>query len=212
MQLTFVCLSYRGYWTSRGRASEPGLRLDAEAAVRWIDKRHDQSFGKGGSPDTEPILLVWGQSIGSGVATNLAATGRVSSSMPIRGLLLETPFLSIRDMLETLYPQKWLPYKYLWPFLRNHLDSWGNMELIAKHAKEKGEKAPVVYLLQAERDELVPEEQSERLYQRCVELGFPAERGIVPVAYHQQAIARGDGKKLAAQAILKLIQKALSGS
>ncbi len=212
MQLTFVCLSYRGYWTSRGRASEPGLRLDAEAAVRWIAERHDQSFGKGGSPDTEPILLLWGQSIGSGVATNLAATGRVPSSMPIRGLLLETPFLSIRAMLETLYPQKWLPYKYLWPFLRNHLDSWGNMGLIAQHAKEKGEVAPMVYLLQAERDELVPEEQSEQLYQRCAELRFPAEKGIAPVAYHQQAILRGDGKKLAAQAILKLVQNALEGS
>jgi alpha-beta hydrolase superfamily lysophospholipase len=207
MDLTFVCLSYRGYWTSRGRPSEPGLRLDAEAGVRWIAERHERMFGKGGS--MEPILLVWGQSIGSGVATNLAATGRIPSSMPIKGLLLETPFVSIRAMLETLYPQKWLPYKYLWPFLRNHLDSWTNLGLIAQACKEKGETPPMVYILEAERDELVPKEQSERLFQRCVDLGLPAEKGIVPVAYHQQAIARGDGKKLAAQAIIKLGQRAL---
>lgn len=207
-KLTFVCLSYRGYWTSRGRPSEPGLRLDAEAGVRWIAERHERAFGNTGIEPTEPILLVWGQSIGSGVATNLAATGRVPAKMPIRGLLLETPFVSIRAMLETLYPQKWLPYKYLWPFLRNHLDSWGNLGLIAQVSKEKGLPGPMVYILEAERDELVPKEQSERLYRRCVDLGLTVEKGTVPVAYHQQAIARGDGKKLAAQAILKLAQNA----
>lgn len=140
IQLTFVCLSYRGYWTSRGRPSEPGLRLDAEAGVRWIAERHERIFGKDGS--INPVLLVWGQSIGSGVATNLAATGRVPASMPIRGLLLETPFVSLRAMLETLYPQKWLPYKYLWPFLRNHLDSWANLGLMAEAVKEKGRQHP----------------------------------------------------------------------
>jgi hypothetical protein len=132
--------------------------------------------------------------------------------MPIRGLLLETPFVSVRAMLETLYPQKWLPYKYLWPFLRNHLDSWANLGLVAKASKEKGVAAPMIYILEAERDELVPKEQSERLYQRCVDLGLPVEKGIVPVAYHQEAIARGDGKQLAAQAILKLTQRALDGA
>jgi alpha-beta hydrolase superfamily lysophospholipase len=206
MQLTFVCLSYRGYWTSRGRPSEPGLRLDAEAGVQWIAERHERMFGK--DSGTTPILLVWGQSIGSGVATNLAATGRLPSTMPIKGLILETPFQSIRVMLETLYPQKWLPYKYLWPFLRNHLDSWANLELIARSSKERGEAAPMVYILEAERDELVPKEQSERLYRRCVGLGLPVEKGVVPVAYHQQAIARGEGKKLAAQAILTFAKRA----
>ncbi|GAB1310141.1 Monoacylglycerol lipase ABHD12 [Madurella fahalii] len=207
MELTFVCLSYRGYWTSRGRPSEPGLRLDAEAGVRWIAERHQRRFGEGG--ETTPILLVWGQSIGSGVATNLAATGRLPSKMQIKGLLLETPFVSIKAMLETLYPQKWLPYRYLWPFLRNHLDSWENLGLIAQASKDTGEPPPTIYILEAERDELVPKEQSGRLYQRCVDLGLPVEKGVAPVAYHQQAIARGEGKKLAAQAILKLARRSL---
>lgn len=204
MELTFVCLSYRGYWTSRGRPSEPGLRLDAEAGVRWIAERHRHLSEDSG--ETTPILLVWGQSIGSGVATNLAATGRLPSNMRIDGLLLETPFVSIRAMLETLYPQKWLPYKYLWPFLRNHLDSWENLGLIARSCKERGERPPAVYILEAERDELVPKEQGERLFQRCKDLGLPVEKGVVPVAYHQQAIARGEGKKLAAQALLSLAE------
>ncbi len=56
-----------------------------------------------GSQVPEPVLLVWGQSIGSGVATNLAASRQLPQDMPIRGLILETPFLNVRAMLETLY-------------------------------------------------------------------------------------------------------------
>ncbi|KAK0734967.1 hypothetical protein B0T26DRAFT_634282 [Lasiosphaeria miniovina] len=207
-ELTFVCLSYRGYWTSRGRPSERGLRLDAEAGVQWIAQRHDRIFGtRSDSPIS--ILLVWGQSIGSGVATNLAATGKIPEAMPIRGLLLETPFLSVRAMLETLYPQKWLPYKHLWPFLRSQLDSWANLGLIAEASKRKGGTAPGIFILEAERDELVPKVQSEQLYRRCVDLGLPVEKGVAPVAYHSEAIARGQGKKIAAQAILQLAKRAL---
>ncbi|KAK3984834.1 Alpha/Beta hydrolase protein [Cladorrhinum sp. PSN332] len=207
IQLTFVCLSYRGYWTSRGRASETGIRLDAEAGVSWIAHQHESRFGTDSA--TLPILLIWGQSIGCGVATNLAATGHIPATMPIKGLILETPFVSIRSMLETLYPQKWLPYKHLWPFLRNHLDSWANFGLMAQASREKGVAPPSIYIIQAERDELVPKEQTDKMYQRCVDVGLPVERGIASSAYHQEAIARPDGKKLAAAAILKLAKQGL---
>ncbi|KAK4229101.1 Alpha/Beta hydrolase protein [Podospora fimiseda] len=207
MQLTFVCLSYRGYWTSRGRASEAGIRLDAEAGVSWIAHQHERRFGKDST--TRPVLIIWGQSIGCGVATNLAATGRIPPTMPIKGLILETPFVSVRSMLETLYPQKWLPYKHLWPFLRNHLDSWTNFGLMAQASKESGISPPSVYIIQAERDELVPKEQTDKLYQRCVDVGLKVERGVAPSAYHQEAIARPHGKKLAAAAILKLAKQGL---
>jgi len=207
MQLTFVCLSYRGYWTSRGRASEAGIRLDAEAGASWIAQQHESTYGKDGT--TLPVLLLWGQSIGCGVATNLAATGHIPATMPIKGLILETPFVSVRSMLETLYPQKWVPYRHLWPFLRNHLDSWSNFGIMAQASKEKGVAPPTVYIIQAQRDELVPKAQTDKLYDRCVDVGLPVERGIASTAYHQEAIARLDGKKLAAAAILKLIKQGL---
>ena len=210
MQLTFVCLSYRGFWTSRGRPSEQGIRLDAEAGVRWIARDHEQKFGNGAEAPA-PILLVWGQSIGCGVATNLAATGRLPANLPIKGLILETPFLSVKAMLEALYPQKWLPYKRLSPFLRNHLDSWSNLDLIAQSAKENGLQPPSIHILEAERDELVPKEHGELLCQKCVDLGIPVEKEAIPFAFHNEALARGDGKRLAAKAILQLTKRALDG-
>ncbi|KAM7200423.1 alpha/beta-hydrolase [Rhypophila sp. PSN 637] len=211
VHLTFVCLSYRGFWTSRGRPSENGLRLDAEAGAEWISRYHKQKYGDG-SDMPVPILLIWGQSIGCGVATNLAATGRLPTGLPIEGLILETPFLSVKAMLETLYPQKWLPYKRLWPFLRNHLDSESNLDLIAKRCREDGKKLPSIHILEAERDEIVPREHGDLLYQKCNDLGVPVVRDTIPVAFHNEAIARGDGKKLAANAILQLIRRALDSS
>ncbi|KAK0731275.1 hypothetical protein B0H67DRAFT_597188 [Lasiosphaeris hirsuta] len=207
-RLTFVCLSYRGYWTSRGRPSEKGIQFDAEAGVRWITEEHRSTYGcNAGRP--VPVLLLWGQSIGSGVATNLAATGIVSPDLPIRGLILETPFLSVRAMLTALYPQKWLPYKHLWPFLRNHLDSMTNLSLIDERSKKEGGATPEIFILEAGRDELVPKEHGELLFQSCLDLGLPVEKNTVPAAYHSEAIARGDGKKLAAHAILQLTKRAL---
>lgn len=207
-RLTFVCLSYRGYWTSRGRPSESGIQFDAEAGVRWIAEQHQSAYGCHAESPV-PILLLWGQSIGSGVATNLAATGRISADLPISGLVLETPFLSVRAMLAVLYPQKWLPYKHLWPFLRNHLDSMTNLGLIAERSREMGGATPKIFILEAGRDELVPKEHGELLHKRCLDLGVSVEKNTIPVAYHSEAIARGDGKKLAAQAILQLTKRAL---
>jgi hypothetical protein len=60
--------------------------------------------------------LSGGQSIGAGFATNLAAQTEPSmSNLALKTLILETLFLSVRAMLETLYPQKWIPYRHLWP-------------------------------------------------------------------------------------------------
>ena len=205
-KLTFVCLSYRGYWRSRGRPTENGINLDAEAGARWIAQTHRRMYPDG-TQSPEPALLVWGQSIGSGFATNLAASHRLPSGLPVKGLILETPFLNTRAMLETLYPQKWLPYKYLWPFLWNHLDSWANFAQMAGASEKTAAALPAVFILEAERDELVPREHGEKLYQRCKDLGFDVEKASAPVAYHSEAITRGGGKKLAAEAILRLVRK-----
>jgi hypothetical protein len=92
--------------------------------------------------------------------------------MRVNGLVLETPFTSTRAMLKALYPQKWLPYQYLWPFLRSHLNSWANFEAIAL---KYGTEAPAIHIIEAGKDELVPSNHGEELYQRCVELGLPVD-------------------------------------
>ncbi|KAK0746348.1 hypothetical protein B0T18DRAFT_438351 [Schizothecium vesticola] len=182
-ELTFVCLSYRGYWTSKGRPSESGFRLDAEAGAQWIFEHHQhQRTHATGVGDGAPILLVWGQSIGCGVATNLAATGKLPPGLPIKGLILETPFLSVRPML---------------------------LALVADRTEKEGRRPPRVFILEVQKDELVPRELGDMLEQKCLEIGLPVERADSPSALHSEAIGRVGGRTLVAQAIVKMAEQAL---
>lgn len=206
---TVVCLSYRGYWTSRGRPTERGLRLDSAAAVEWISRAHRESSCE--NPESlrrQAELVLWGQSIGSGVATNLAAEKAMPENLRLNSLILETPFTSIRDMLAALYPQKWVPYRYLWPFLRNHLDSWKNLKLIADLHGTEGSPAPEVLIVQAAKDELVPAELSQRLYDRCMNVRIPVRKAMVSGAFHNDAIFRQDGRLAVSRFLAEKIRAA----
>lgn len=198
VRCTMVCLSYRGYWTSRGRPTEKGLNRDATAALNWISQLHRNSDGGGTEGSRTPAQLVlWGQSIGAGVATNLAAETPMPADVHLNSLILETPFTSIRAMLEVLYPQKWLPYRYLWPFLRNHLDSWNNLGVISQKytTKEPSPNAPVVFILEAAKDELVPHELSQKLHDRCLDVQLPVMKKAVAGAFHNDTMFRGEGRR-----------------
>jgi hypothetical protein len=79
-----LLLDYRGYGRSEGSPSERGIYLDGEAALAALQ----------GRPGVDPERIVlWGRSIGAAVAVHLAAT------RPVRALVLESPFTSVRDLL-----------------------------------------------------------------------------------------------------------------
>lgn len=199
---TVIGVSYRGYWASHDRPSERGINMDTEAALQWITRIHKT---RKVASQAEPVVLLWGQSVGCGFASNLAAQTTEESNLPIRGMVLETPFTNTRDMLKALYPQKWLPYQYLWPFLRNHLDTWKNLEIVAQ--KSKGQAMPV-YIVEAGSDELVPQDHGEILCKRCEDLGLPVERHTVRKALHNDVSIRQSGK----QAIAEYIQSAVAAA
>lgn len=112
-------------------------------------------------------------------------------------------------MLLAVYPPKWVPYRYLWPFLRNHLDSWRNLELIVDRSEKEGRNPPRVFILEAQKDELVPREHGDMLEQKCLELGLPVERAVSPKAFHSEAIGRVGGRTLVAQAIVEMAEQTL---
>lgn len=94
-------------------------------------------------------------------------------------------------MLAELYPQKWLPYRYLHPFLRNFLDSHRNLGTIAAAREQKDIPPPNILMVQAGKDELVPERHTKELEKRCDEVGIPVEIFTCPQAYHNDAISYG---------------------
>lgn len=204
LSFTAVCLSYRGYWTSHDRPSEAGINKDCEAALRWIfNLHHAKSHGE---PLHKPVVVLWGQSIGCGFATNLAAAVSSPDDMAVDALVLETPFTSTKDMLAALYPQSWLPYRHLWPFLQSQLDSWTNIELIAQ--RYNGHRTPTVHIVEAGRDELVPSDHASRLQKRCEEVGILTEHVTIKSAFHNTVMVRRDGRDAAAASILSGVKKA----
>ena len=203
---TIVAVSYRGYWTSRGRASQAGLELDAARAIQFAVEHFSSST-------SDLRLVLWGQSIGAGIA-NVAAARYVaetaqakSTHLPfLRGLVLETPFTSINDMLIALYPQKWLPYRYLGVFLRNSLDSRAAIKGVTRAIANPSSQtlAPKVLILQAENDELVPGDHAAELESLYRNAGLETERRTIRGALHTEVMAKGDGRNAIAQFLKEL--------
>jgi fermentation-respiration switch protein FrsA (DUF1100 family) len=77
--------SYRGYSRNPGDPSEAGLFADARAILGALPRGHGP-------------VVVWGQSLGTGVAARMAAEGRAS------GLILQSPYTSVVDIAAMAYP------------------------------------------------------------------------------------------------------------
>ena len=201
-----VALSYRGFWTSSGHPSEAGIKLDASAVVTWVTENFSCNMNEG---DEDVSLVLWGQSLGAGVALDAAAsaaTTRLDSNngkegTGIEGLLLETPFVSVEAMLLELYPQKWLPYRYLSPFLRNHWDSKGALRRLAASCEDRkilagahGSGSLKMLILQAGKDELVPSSQGSELETCARGIGFDVRRLEVTAALHNEVSTKASGR------------------
>ncbi|MBE1237828.1 alpha/beta hydrolase [Phaeovibrio sulfidiphilus] len=87
--LDVLIFDYRGFGESSGTPSVRGTEMDARAAWDWLVRE------KGVSPGD---IVIYGRSLGGGVAASLAA--RVQPG----GLILDSTFTTIQDVLETLYP------------------------------------------------------------------------------------------------------------
>ncbi len=85
--VALMVVDYPGYGASGGRATEDGLYEAADLAYGALAARVDPAR-----------IFVYGRSLGSVVATHVAATHAV------RGLVLESPFTSAQEMSRRHYP------------------------------------------------------------------------------------------------------------
>ena len=129
-----LLFDYRGYGNSRGRPSEEGTYLDAEAAYEHLISV------AGFAPQR---ILVLGESLGGAVAIELARR------RPVAGVILENTFTSLPDVGAKLYP--WFPVRWL---ARLRFDS---------AAKIGALEHPVLVVHTAD-DEVVPFEHGRALF------------------------------------------------
>jgi fermentation-respiration switch protein FrsA (DUF1100 family) len=90
-----LAIDYRGYGASTGTPAEAGLHIDADAA-------YDAAAALGFSGDK---ILLFGESLGSGVALELA------TRRPVAGIILDSPYSSIVDVAAGRFP--FLPVRLL---------------------------------------------------------------------------------------------------
>ena len=152
-----VAFHYRGYRPSTGRPSADALLEDAPLVLRAAANR----------VEPERIVAV-GFSIGSGVAASL------SSQPGVDGLILVTPFDSLKAVAAELYP--WLP---IGPFFRHEIDTGAHLA---------GSRVPVA-IIAAERDEIIPPGRTEALRPRVSNLVFDRTIGG---AGHNDIYGRGE--------------------
>ena len=128
-----AAVEYRGYGGSSGRPSEAGLIADGEAAYAFAAARYPAQQ-----------IVLWGESLGSGVAVTLAA------EKPVGRVILEAPFTSAAAVASLHY--WYLPVRLLMK------DQFRSDEHVGKIT------APVL-ILHGARDSVVPYAMGERLFE-----------------------------------------------
>jgi fermentation-respiration switch protein FrsA (DUF1100 family) len=87
-EMGVLLLAYRGYSGNDGEPSEEGLYRDARAALDWL-----RSAGV-----EDASIVLYGASLGSGVATEMAAEGEYGA------VVLEAPYTSVVDVAASRFP------------------------------------------------------------------------------------------------------------
>ena len=147
---------YRGYGGNPGEPTEAGLYADSVGAYTYLR-------AQGVDPAR---ILVWGESLGTGLATMLAA------EHPAAALLLESPYTSMADIARDRYP--FVPVDLL---LQDRLDALSRIAAV---------RAPVL-VMQGGRDTIVPPAMGKRILAAATapkELWHVAESGHNDLADH----------------------------
>ena len=134
MNINFLIIAWRGFSGNNGKPSEQGLYEDGKSAIDWLIK-------KGVS---EKNLILYGESLGTGVATHLA------QNKSFAGIILETPFTSMIDAAKKFYP--YIPVKFL---LKDKFENYKKIKKI---------NIPVL-VMHGEADQIVPFEMGKKIYE-----------------------------------------------
>ena len=134
MNINFLIIAWRGFNGNKGKPSERGLYVDGKSAIDWLIKKGVD----------EKNLILYGESLGTGVATHLAQNKNYA------GVILETPFTSMVDAAKNFYP--YVPINLL---LKDKFENF---------KKVKNINAPIL-VMHGEVDKIVPFSMGKKIYE-----------------------------------------------
>uniref|UniRef100_A0A8C9X670 Si:ch211-117n7.7 n=1 Tax=Sander lucioperca TaxID=283035 RepID=A0A8C9X670_SANLU len=145
---------YRGFGDSTGEPTEAGLTTDALYVYNWVKARSGNS-----------LVVIWGHSLGTGVATN-AAVKLIEQGQVFDGVMLEGAFNSARQEIR-LHPFTW----YYWTFPGFGYffpEPWANNKVVFPTEENlKKMRSPILFL-HALDDHLVPFPIAQQMYEVAV--------------------------------------------
>ena len=134
MNINFLIIAWRGFNGNKGKPSERGLYVDGKSAIDWLKKKGVD----------EKNLILYGESLGTGVATHLAQNKNYA------GVILETPFTSMIDAAKNFYP--YIPVNLL---LKDKFENY---------KKVKNINSPIL-IMHGEVDQIVPFSMGKKIYE-----------------------------------------------
>jgi fermentation-respiration switch protein FrsA (DUF1100 family) len=137
--LNLFAFDYRGYGESGGTPSEHGLYRDADGAYRYLREERGVSAER---------IIVFGHSLGSAVAIDLA------SRTPVAGLIVEGGLISVLQRGQELYP--FIPVRWI------ARTKFSSIDKIPKVTTPK-------LFLHAVADEVIPLSHGRRLFQAATD-------------------------------------------
>ena len=148
-------VGYRGYGGNPGKPHQDGLLADGQSVLDWL-------AGQGVGPER---VVLYGESLGSGIAVHLAA------ERPVAGVVLEAPYSSVAEVAQHHYwylPAKWLI-----------LDKWDSVSRV-------DELSGPLLVVHGERDRVIPARFGKRLFAAA---GEPKELLLHPDAGHNNLLS-----------------------
>ncbi|XP_028133803.2 lysophosphatidylserine lipase ABHD12 isoform X1 [Diabrotica virgifera virgifera] len=144
-------VDYRSYGDStKGELTEANVVDDMVKFYKWLQLR------------TNSKIYVWGHSLGTGVGTHLLANLKNENISTTKGLVLETPFTSVTDVMLThpiIKMFSWLPW-FRSTLIQPMIDNDFNFDS-AKHILDVD--CPIM-IVHAKDDDIIPYSFATELY------------------------------------------------
>jgi uncharacterized protein len=136
--------SYRGYGKSDGSPTEKGIYNDARAAIDFLVSKQNIPASK---------IMLFGESLGTGVATQMA------TEYPVAALMLQAPYKSVAGRAAEIY--YYIPVNWL---ISDRFDSIDKIDKV---------KCPLM-IFHGELDDVIPITHGKALYEKatCLKRSF----------------------------------------